>query len=241
MGLNEYFRDWLRVIDKNKLMEVTSWLQRQDLSRICPAYHDIYKAFTMTTLRDCKVIFIGQDPYPQKGVATGLAFANSADTVNLSPSLEVIKEACIDPTIPHGPIEFDCTLESWAKQGVLLLNSSLTCELNKPNSHSLVWRGFTTKLLKNLSKETTGMIYVLMGKYAQSFEMWIDSRYNDIIKCGHPSYYARTETPMPDVFSQVNELLKGKYGTTIEWYKEFNNLNTNNDGSEESNSEFAFF
>lgn len=226
MELAEYFRDWLRVIDKEELLRVTKWLSTENHRTLCPYYYNIFKAFNSLTLRECKVIMLGLSPYPQKGVATGLAFANKESTTNLSPSLEVIKEACIDYTIPHQSIEFDCTLKSWAKQGVLLLNSALTCRINDPESHLLAWRPFTTKLLRKLSKETTGIIYVLMGKYAQSFSSIIDRRYNDVLECNHPSYYARTGTPMPDVFSEINKLLKGKYNTTIEWYKS-NNLNNN--------------
>lgn len=220
MELKDYFKDWLRVIDKDSMMRAVSWLQKQDINKICPAYHDIFKAFNMLTLRECKVVIVGQDVYPQKGVATGLAFANKEGTGNLSPSLEVIKEACIDYTIPHGPIEFDCTLESWTKQGVLLLNSALTCEVNKPSSHSLLWRPFTSKLLANISKEATGIIYVLMGKAAQSFQGYINTKYNIVLECEHPAYYARKQEKMPNIFLEVNKILKNHYNTTIEWYKE---------------------
>ena len=222
MEISDYFKDWLRVIDKNSMMNAVSWLQKRDIKKICPSYYDIFKAFTILTFRDCKVVILSQDPYPQKGVATGLAFANKAGTQILSPSLEVLKEACIDYTVPHGPIEFDCTLESWAKQGVLLLNSSLTCELNKPSSHSLVWRPFTSKLIANMSKEATGIIYVLMGKAARSFYSCIDTKYNTVLECEHPAYFARKQEPMPNIFKEINKLLKGKYNTTIEWYKELN-------------------
>lgn len=238
MGLSEYFRDWMRVIDRDSLMRATAWVQKQNINMICPAYNDIYKAFTLLTFRECKVVMLGQDPYPQKDVATGLAFANRKGTEVLSPSLEVIKEAVIDPTIPHGPVEFDCTLESWERQGVLLLNSSLTCKINEPASHSLVWRPFTSKLLTNMSKEATGIIYVLMGRTAQSFRDCINGKFNDIIECEHPAYYARKKLPMPDIFSEVNGLLKGKYNTTIEWYKELNSNNYTNEKSTDFSEDF---
>lgn len=240
MGLDEYFRDWLRVIDKSSMMRAVSWINKQDINKICPAYHDIFKAFTMTTLRDCKVVIVGQDPYANR-MATGLAFANKKGTKDLSPSLEVIKEACIDYTKPHEPIEFDCTLESWAKQGVLLINTALTCEVNRPGSHSLLWHPFTVKLLTNMSKEVTGIIYVLMGIHALAYKHCINEKFNDIIECNHPAYYARIGEPMPDVFSEVNKLLKGKYGTTIEWYKELNNLNLQNNEQESKSLCDEFF
>lgn len=240
MGLAEYFRDWLRVIDKDVLIRNTRWLNRQNPQELCPSYYNVFKAFSLLTLRECKVVIVGQDPYPQRGVATGLAFANKAGTEDLSPSLEVIKEACIDYTIPHGPIEFDCTLESWAKQGVLLLNSSLTCQVNRPGSHSLVWRPFTSKLLSNMAKETTGIIYVLMGRIAQSFYNCIDAKYNAIIECEHPAYYARKQEPMPNIFKDINKLLKRKYNATIEWYKS-NNLNNNEDERQRDFSDDFFW
>ena len=239
MEFKEYFRDWLRVIDQDSMMKAVSWLQKQDINKICPSYYDIFKAFTMTTLRDCKVVIIGQDPYPQKGVATGLAFANKKGTMDLSPSLEVLKEACIDYTVPHGPIEFDCTLESWAKQGVLMLNTALTCEVNKPGSHTLLWHPFTSKLLSNMSRESTGIIYVLMGIHALAYKGFINDKSNDIIECNHPAYHARARIPMPNVFKEINKLLKEKYNTTIEWYKELNN--NYEDERDESISENFFW
>ena len=143
-----------------------------------------------------------------------------------SPSLKVLRESVIDFTKPHGIITFDPSLEKWEEQGVLLLNTSLTCELGKTDSHSLLWKPFTQSLLTNLSKYTVGIVYVLMGSYAQSFERCINTKFNFVIRCRHPSYYARTNTGMPsDVWKQVNNILIGQSGYGIEWFKEdkFNN------------------
>lgn len=113
---------------------------------------------------------------------------------------------------------FDITLESWGKQGILLLNSALTCEMNNIGSHVMLWRPFVSKLLQNLSKIETGLIYVLFGTQAQTFEPYINPRLNDIIKVNHPAYYARIGEPMPnDVWTKINSLLIGKYGTSIQW------------------------
>lgn len=184
MTINEYFRDWMRVIDKAELIRVTNWINKQNINTLCPSITNIFKAFTMCSFRDCKVVLLFQDPYPQKGVSTGIAIGNSANTPEdkLSPSLNVIKEAVIDYTIPHNYIEFDNTLESWAKQGILIINSALTCKMNEVGSHVLIWRQFIINLLKNMSKESTGIIYVLFGKQAQSFKSYINNKYNDIIE-----------------------------------------------------------
>lgn len=108
-----------------------------------------------------KVVFLGQDPYPQKGVATGILFGNSEDTPEdrLSPSLQIVKEAAINYEIPHNRIEFDNTLESWAKQGILMINTALTCEVG---SHFELWKPFVSKLIHNLSYKNNGIVYLLI-------------------------------------------------------------------------------
>lgn len=180
-------------------------------------------------------------PYPQKGVATGILFGNSKDTPEnkLSPSLSVIKEASINYEIPHQELRFDNTLESWAKQGILMINSALTCKMNEVGSHTLYWRQFIAKLLKNMSIRESGIIYVLFGRQAQSFKSYIDIEHNNIIEIEHPSYFARTNTKMPySIFTIINKLLKDRYGTEISWYKEYNNQNINNYEKETSSDDF---
>lgn len=221
MSIYEYFGRWLRVIDIEELGKVVSILNTFRQDKLCPSYKDIFKAFKLCPYSDCKVVFLAQDPYPQKNIATGICFGNNKEP--LSPSLEVIKESCIDYTVPHNFIEFDNSLESWAKQGILMLNSALTCELGKPGSHTMLWRTFISKLLYNLSNTEPGIIYVLFGAKAQTFEPYINKQLNYIIKAEHPAYYARIKQPMPHkVFSDIDNLLKYKYNSTIKWYNEIN-------------------
>ncbi len=222
MKLNEYFGDWLQVIDIDELNKAVSKLNIVCKTKpIAPEYKDVFKAFTLCSMRDCKVVFLGQDPYPQKGVATGVLFGNKPDTPVLSPSLEIIKEAAINNEIPHPPLKFDVTLESWAKQGILMLNSALTCEMNRPGSHVMLWRPFISKLLRNLSNSSPGLIYVLFGEQAQTFEPYINKRLSSIIKIHHPAYYARTHTKMPYwVFTELNKQVKYNFGVSLKWYEE---------------------
>lgn len=162
-------------------------------------------------------------PYPQKGVATGILFGNRENIPEdkLSPSLEIIKECAINFEIPHNIINFDQTLESWAKQGVLMINSALTCIVNKVGSHTNQWRLFVSKLIRNLSKERTGLVYILFGKEARTLKPYIDERYNDIIETEHPAYFARVKKKMPYwVFNIMNDILYGRYGEKITLYKE---------------------
>lgn len=223
MTFEEYFGDWVHIFDMKELNKVLAVLGRMyKVKPICPAQDDVFKAFNLCKYRDCKVVFIGQDPYPQKGVATGILFGNDADTIeeNWSPSLKIVRDAVMDLHRPHNLITFDPTLESWAKQGILMINSALTVEMNKAGSHTMLWRPFISKLLKNMSEVNTGIIYVLFGGTAKTFKPYI-GKFNDVLEVEHPAYFARIGRDMPsDVFYEINRLLKGRYNTTIEWYKE---------------------
>lgn len=223
MTLEEYFGNWLKVIDRAELNKILITLNRiYRVKPICPAKENVFKAFNLCKYEDCKVIFMGQDPFPQKGVATGILFGNSSDTKVLSPSLKIIKDAVIDLHIPHNCINFDPTLESWANQGILMLNSALTVEMNKVGSHTLLWRPFISKMLKNLSDINPGLIYVLLGSQAKSFAPYINKN-NDVLFENHPAYYARINKDMPsDIFYKINKLLYNKYGYKIKFYDELN-------------------
>lgn len=219
-----YFGNWTRVIDVKTLYDTIAQVNKLYASRqaMTPEYKNIFKAFNLCPLEKLKVVILGYDPYPQKGVATGIAFGNKPETKVLSPSLEVLKEALISPELPHydNP-RFDVTLESWARQGVLLLNAALTTEVGRTGSHTNLWRPFISTTLRNLSNYTTGIIYVLLGQQAQSFEPYIDRRFQNIIKERHPAYYVRSAKLMPvDLFVGINKLLYEKNGEKIKWIDE---------------------
>lgn len=223
MTLEKYFGEWLRVIDKNELLSIVSKINTLN-KPFCPEYPDIFKAFELCKYNDLKIVLIGQDPYPQKGVATGILFGNKKEISedNLSSSLKIVKEAAINFELPHNSIIFDQSLEDWAKQGILMINSALTCEMNKVGSHTMLWRPFISSLLINLSKVNSGIIYVLFGEQANTFSPYINKSTNIILKERHPAYYARIGKRMPyDVFENINKMTKEKYGIPIEWYKEY--------------------
>ena len=225
MTLDEYFGDWMKVIDRTELNNVMAKVgQEYRRKPLCPAQPDVFRAFELCSLKDLKVVMLGCDPYPQKGVATGILFGNNKETSNenLSPSLKVIKEAVINFEIPKNSCIFDPTLESWAKQGILMLNSALTVEMNRIGSHVMIWRPFIAKLLKNLSEYDTAIIYVLFGRQAQTFKPYINSRFNHIIEIEHPAYFARSGTKMPhQLFIDISNRVKGIYGVPIKWYEEY--------------------
>ena len=224
MTIEEYFGNWSKVID---LQEADKLMRRLSSQKICPLPKDIFKAFNLCSLDNLRVVIVGMDPYCDiyKGNprATGIAFANVPDTPDssLSPSLSVLKESVIDFTIPHRRVIFDPSLEKWEAQGVLLLNSALSCEVGRVGSHTLLWRPFIKSLLINLSCYHTGLVYVLMGTVAQSFEPYINKQFNHIVKIRHPAWYARQKIRMPsDIWQEINKILIDLNGYGIKWFEE---------------------
>jgi len=218
MTIDQYFGRWMQVIDRQELLKVTKFVQSKSSNNIYPMKRDVFKAFHLCNYDDCRLIVVGQDPYPD-GRATGIAFANDASISpnSLSPSLEKVKDSLIHDIISWKSITFDQTLESWAKQGVLLLNSSLSVEPYRPQSHSLYWRQFMIKLFQNLSEKRTGMIYVLMGASAWELADYIKMQSNKVLYCPHPAYYCRRKERMPNILEQANDILFSLNGDRIKF------------------------
>lgn len=184
----------------------------------CPDYNNIFKAFTFFAPKDCIMVWVGQDPYPQKGVANGILFSNKLKTLpeQLSPSLKIIKNSLLeDLQISEKDFNFDPTLESWVKQGILMINSALTVEMNKIGSHTMIWRPFTKTLLKNLSEYNHNILFVLFGSQAQTFRPYI-SKESTVLEVPHPAYSARTGEEFPHIFKSINSILS-KNNKQINW------------------------
>lgn len=182
---------------------------------IFPKKLDLFKAFRLTPFEDVKVIIIGQDPY-HNGRATGLAFANPIEFHNKpSPALRrILKEL---PSLGS-----DCTLESWTKQGVLLLNTALTVERKNPGCHASIWSPFTAEVLRLMSENHSGLIFLLWGKHAQGLKKHINENLHYIIESEHPTagvYSGNPQWDCNDCFIKTNTLLLGNNGVDamIQW------------------------
>lgn len=226
MTAREYFGDWSRVLDIREADRVTRGLVRSGKA-LCPAVPDIFRAFRLCPLRSLRMVVLGQDPYPQmRGglpVATGVAFANRADTPGrlLSPSLKILKDSVIDLSVPHSGVIFDPTLESWERQGVLMLNSALSCGASRAGTHALLWRPLIASLLRRLSASQPWLVYLLLGGQAQSFAGCV-SRAARVFRCQHPSYLARDGRSMPSgLWRDINAVLQGQNGYGIKWFEEY--------------------
>lgn len=208
MLFRDYVGKWWNLFDKLVLTQTLNHLGKlYETQSVLPKQSDVFRAFHECKYDDCKVVIIGSDPYPQKNIANGLAFSNNLDNKNISPSLQVLLKASGST---------DKTLESWCKQGILLLNTALSVQEGKPSSHLLLWRPFMRSFLKNLSEWETGMIYVLLGKDAQGLKLFINTKLNDVLEDNHPAYYARIGQEMPStIFTKMNNLLINKYNQKI--------------------------
>lgn len=184
---------------------------------IFPEEKDIFTAFDLTAFDDVKVVILGQDPYHGAGQAHGLSFSVLPET-KIPPSLRnMYKELAQDIegfVIPeHG------YLDSWAKQGILLLNTVLTVEEGKAHSHAkLGWETFTDSIIEQLNKKKENIIFLLWGAHAQKKGANIDVIRHSILKAPHPSPLSAHRGFFGcKHFSQVNELLKSKNLSEINW------------------------
>ncbi|WP_391119845.1 uracil-DNA glycosylase [Psychrobacillus sp. L3] len=152
---------------------------------IYPAQADIGSAFRATTYNEVKIVILGQDPYHGEGQAHGMSFSVKPG-VPIPPSLRnMFKELSDDMGCPGPSSGY---LESWAKQGVLLLNTVLTVRAGEANSHKGAgWETFTDTMIKKLSEREKPLIFVLWGKPAQVKKKLIDTRKHVILEAPHPS------------------------------------------------------
>jgi uracil-DNA glycosylase len=217
---NEVFGEWFNYLDDKQLLLYRAKLLDCTLKNIPiePKPELVFHCFRATKANDLKVVILGQDPYFD-GSATGLAFANSADKKELSPSLKIIKDSVLSLSNSEENPKFDQTLESWAKQGILLLNSALTVRRGEPGSHMNAWRPFIERLLVAISAQTNAC-FLLFGKVAWTFKDCIFDNARGVFMEYHPAYYARNGTQMPNtIWKNMLDYVKENYGTTLKLYE----------------------
>lgn len=187
--------------------------------RFTPKFKDAFNAFYECPYDDVKVVIVGQDPYPQLGSADGLAFSCSKKG-KAEKSLQYILKQTIGDYTDTGRVMYtpeECDLRRWANQGVLLLNTAFTVEVNKIGSHYHIWKPFTTYLFDNLNKHKKDTIFILMGKKAEEWQTLIPNC--KILKCSHPASaaYRGGEWDCNDVFNKANEELEKQGKPCITW------------------------
>jgi uracil-DNA glycosylase len=184
-------------------------------NQVFPPKEQIFRALELTDFEDVKVVIIGQDPYHNDFQANGLCFSVS-EQVKAPPSLKNIFTELKDDV---GIERVSKELDDWAKQGVLMLNATLTVRAHSPNSHKdLGWEKFTDFIIKEVSDKKENVVFVLWGAFAQKKAELIDSAKHFIIKSAHPSpfsVYRGFYGSKP--FSKINEYLASKNLKTISW------------------------
>ncbi len=176
----------------------------------------IFNAFNSTPFHQVKVVLLGQDPYHGKGQAHGLCFS-VPDGIAQPPSLvNICKELSTDMNI-QPPVSGN--LSKWAGQGVLLLNATLTVRANQAGSHQgRGWETFTDAVIRTLSGERAGIVFLLWGRYAHDKEMLIDKQKHYILKAAHPSPYSAFNGFFGcRHFSKTNEILQRHGMEAIDW------------------------
>lgn len=183
---------------------------------IYPSGKQMFFAFEQTPFHAVKVIILGQDPYHNPGQAHGLSFS-VPDHVRRPPSLQnILKELHADTGMP---IPQSGNLKSWAQQGVLLLNASLSVRHNEPASHSRIgWLRFTDSVIQHLSQKKEGLIFLLWGNFARQKKVLIDQSKHFILEAAHPSpLSAHNGFFGCRHFSKTNELLLKMGVEPIDW------------------------
>lgn len=213
---------WKRVLgdefDKDYFIKLTDFVRAQYLSgkKIYPAPKNIFNAFNLCPFDDVRVVIIGQDPYHEPGQAHGLCFS-VPDGITPPPSLvNIYKEIESDlgrPSTTHGD------LTAWARQGVLLLNSTLTVAAHLAASHAgRGWEEFTDAVIRALAARREGVVYMLWGSYAQRKASIVDENKNLVLKSVHPSPLSAYRGFFGcKHFSRANEYLAAHGGKPINW------------------------
>ncbi len=199
-----YFIELMKKVDKEF-----------EVSQCFPPNNQIFRALDLTNFDNVKVVILGQDPYHNFNQANGLCFSVS-NLVNTPPSLKnIFKELEADLQI----IRKNNELEDWAKQGVLLLNSTFTVKAHEPNSHKdFGWDVFTDFIIKEISDKKENVFFVLWGAFAQKKSSLIDAKKHCILQAPHPSPFSAYKGFFGSKpFSKINQFLKEKGEKQINW------------------------
>ena len=212
--------DWNEILkgefSKAYFINVMDFLQNEYLSKtVYPKKSEIFNALNLTSYTDTKVVILGQDPYINEGQAHGFAFSVK-ETDKLPPSLKNIYKEISSEL--HIEMSGSGNLENWAKQGILLLNTVLTVESGKSSSHkSIGWQQFTDAIIKELSKKSTPIVFVLWGNDAIKKQSLIGKNHL-ILTSSHPSpLSARHSFFGSNHFIKINDFLKQNNNQEIDF------------------------
>lgn len=205
---SEYEKEYF----KNLISKIDAFYKNDT---IYPNRNNLFNAFKLTDYQNVKVVILGQDPYHGMNEANGLSFSVNRG-IKIPPSLRnIFKELYTDLGINR----LDTDLSDWARQGVLLLNSILTVEKDKPASHrNIGWEEFTDNVIRKLNEKDTPIVFILWGNYAKSKKKLITNHIHLVIESNHPSpFSARNGFFNSKPFSKTNKFLSINNIEEIKW------------------------
>ena len=212
--------DWDRVLEeeyeKDYFIKIKELVRNEYMTKIIfPPPNKVFYALKETSNKDTRVVILGQDPYHGVGEANGLCFSVN-EGIKMPPSLNnIYKELYSDLGIKRTNTD----LSDWAKSGVLLLNSVLTVEKDKPASHKMIgWEEFTDSIIKKLNQKDEPVVFILWGNFAKSKIKYITNPRHLVISSSHPSPFSVNYGFFGSrPFSKTNEFLKKNGLKEIEW------------------------
>lgn len=215
-GWSRIFKPFIFSGDFDNILTKLYTLSQED-KRFTPPLKQVFRAFEECPYDKLKVVIILQDPYPQLGVASGIAL--SCDNTNkLQPSLKFVLEEINKTVYDNDIISEDVNLKRWSNQGILMLNTALTVEVGKIGSHYNIWKPFTAYLLDWLNTSNTGLVYVYMGKKA---EEWVDytndNNYKFIVSHPASAVYNGYKWDSKDIFNKISNIIKNNNNFEIIW------------------------
>lgn len=205
---SEYEKDYFKKIKEKVRNEYSHKV-------IFPPAREVFEAFRKTSYMDTKVVILGQDPYHGVGEANGLCFSVN-EGIKMPPSLNNIYKELFDDL---GIKRTTTDLSDWARSGVLLLNSVLTVEKDKPASHKMIgWEEFTDNVIKKLNEKDTPVVFILWGNFAKGKAKYITNPKHLVISSSHPSPFSVNYGFFGSKpFSKTNEFLRKNNIKEIEW------------------------
>jgi uracil-DNA glycosylase len=209
----------IEYLDSDEFMNILKFLVKEveQGRRFTPKIKQLFTAFEECYYDYTKVVMIGQDSYPYPGVADGMAFSCS-NTGFIQKSLMYMYKEIQKTVYNDGYMRWDPDLRCWANQGVLLLNSAFTTQVDKIGAHYTIWNGFLKFIIEKLN-EMPPMVFILLGKKAQEFKDLISKKHM-VVEATHPATAGYTQTfvwDSNDAFNKANKFLKEHYNQKIKW------------------------
>lgn len=219
VNLHQSWKPYLQQeFDKPYFRELVNFVKTEYNKHRCfPPGQQIFNAFEYCSFEDIKVVIIGQDPYHGVGQAHGLCFSVNDGNVHPPSLINIFKEIEQDLNIPYPK---SGNLERWAKQGVLLLNATLTVRAHQAGSHQKKgWEQFTDSVISCISEKKKNVVFLLWGGFAKKKAGLIDTTKHHILQCGHPSPLSANRGFWfgNKHFSKTNSLLETNELAVVDW------------------------